>query len=106
MPRIGAKRGQPPLLPRALQFQKPGGGGARMPESVDAKGAARPHPDFRCVPSCRGNRKNDRIAYESLGQDTVFGRGHAWRVVTRPQRRHSIFSTLPALPNPKVPLMT
>ncbi len=89
MPRIGAKRGQPPLLPRALQFQKPGGGDARMPERVDAKGAARPHPGFR-----------------GIGERAPPGRGHAWRVVTWPQRRHSIFSTLPAPPNPKVPLIT
>ena len=72
MPRIGAKRGEPLLLPRALQFQKPGGGGARMPERVDAKGAARPHPGFRGI--------GERAGLPVAGLP-VIGRGHAWRVV-------------------------
>ncbi len=63
MPRIGAKRGQPPLLPRALRFKKPGGGGARMPERVDAKGADRPHPGFRGIGERAGFLERNPITW-------------------------------------------
>ncbi len=71
MPRIGAKRGQPPLSARPLQFQKPGGGGAPMPERIDGKGAARSHPGFRGI----GERASPSVLSQRFVRYTTVLRG-------------------------------
>ena len=71
VPRIGAKRGGPPLSATVLQIQKPGGGGAPMPERVDAKGAARSHPGFRGIGE-RASGQGSRLAGGDLAAAPAF----------------------------------
>ncbi len=71
VPRIGAKRGQPPLLPRALQFQKPGGGGphARARRRHGRRPAPPRFPGHR---GTRASRQGSRLAGGDIAAAPAF----------------------------------